>query len=169
MTPPAVAAPEAPTRAQQADDFDVDTGTLGGEQKRPWEQVALALFIAGCGDSPTAPNNAAFSRSDLRLGTGADAVTGRLLTVNYTGWYYNASAPDGKGVQFDSSAGQTPLTFTLGAGQVIQGWEQGVQGMKVGGVRRLVVPPSLAYGQSRFGPIPPNATLVFEIELVEVA
>jgi FKBP-type peptidyl-prolyl cis-trans isomerase len=71
-------------------------------------------------------------------------------------------------VQFDSSVGQTPFTFTLGAGQVIAGWEQGVQGMKVGGVRRLVVPPSLAYGQSRYGPIPPNATLVFEIELLEV-
>lgn len=131
--------------------------------------LALALIVAGCSESPTAPNNADFSQSDLRLGTGTDAVTGRVLTVNYTGWFYNASAPDQKGVQFDSSAGQTPLTFTLGAGQVIRGWDQGVQGMKVGGVRRLVVPPSLAYGQTRFGPIPPNATLVFEIELLEVS
>jgi FKBP-type peptidyl-prolyl cis-trans isomerase FkpA len=131
--------------------------------------IVLAICIAGCSDSPTAPNNADFSQSDLRLGTGTDAVTGRVLTVNYTGWFYNASAPDQKGVQFDSSTGQPPLTFTLGAGQVIQGWEQGVQGMKVGGLRRLVIPPSLAYGQSRFGPIPPNATLVFEIELLEVS
>ena len=131
--------------------------------------LVVAFFVAGCGDSPTSPNNADFSQSDLRVGTGADAVTGRVVTVNYTGWFYNASAPEGKGVQFDSSAGQTPFTFTLGAGQVIQGWEQGVQGMKVGGVRRLVIPPSLAYGQSRYGPIPPNATLVFEIELVEVS
>jgi FKBP-type peptidyl-prolyl cis-trans isomerase FkpA len=130
--------------------------------------LALAMLIAGC-DSPTSPNNADYSQSDLRIGTGADALTGRVLTVNYTGWFYNESATDGKGVQFDSSAGQPPLTFTLGAGQVIQGWEQGVQGMKVGGIRRLVIPPSLAYGQSRFGPIPPNATLVFEIELLEVS
>jgi FKBP-type peptidyl-prolyl cis-trans isomerase FkpA len=92
-----------------------------------------------------------------------------VLTVHYTGWYYNASAPERKGVQFDSSAAQTPLSFTLGAGQVIRGWEQGVLGMKAGGVRRLIIPPSLAYGQSRFGPIPPNATLVFEIELLEVS
>src|SRR5687767_8698812 len=92
--------------------------------------VALALFVAACGDSPTAPNNAVFSQSDLRVGTGTDAVTGRIVTVNYTGWFYNASAGEGKGVQFDSSVGLTPLTFTLGAGQVIQGWEQGLQGMK---------------------------------------
>ncbi|MGB2716182.1 MAG: FKBP-type peptidyl-prolyl cis-trans isomerase [Vicinamibacterales bacterium] len=131
--------------------------------------LVLAIVLAACGDSPTSPNNADYSQSDLRVGTGADALTGRVVTVNYTGWFYNASAPEGKGVQFDSSVGQTPFSFTLGAGQVIRGWEQGVQGMKVGGIRRLVIPPSLAYGQSRYGPIPPNATLVFEIELVEVS
>ena len=131
--------------------------------------AVLALVAAGCGDPPTSPNNAEYAQSDLRVGTGADAVAGRALTVHYTGWYYNASAPEQKGVQFDSSVGQTPLTFTLGSNQVIAGWDQGVQGMKVGGVRRLVIPPSLAYGQARFGPIPPNATLVFEIELLEVA
>lgn len=131
--------------------------------------LVAAILVAACGDAPTSPNNAGYAQSDLRVGTGADAVTGRVVTVNYTGWFYNASAPEGKGVQFDSSVGQTPLTFTLGAGQVIQGWEQGVQGMKVGGLRRLVIPPSLAYGQSRYGPIPPNATLVFEIELLDVS
>jgi FKBP-type peptidyl-prolyl cis-trans isomerase FkpA len=136
---------------------------------RWWVALALAMLVAGCGDSPTSPNNADFSQADLRAGTGADAALGRVLTVHYTGWYYNASAPERKGVQFDSSAAQTPLSFTLGAGQVIRGWEQGVLGMKAGGVRRLIIPPSLAYGQSRFGPIPPNATLVFEIELLEVS
>lgn len=131
--------------------------------------VVLSVIAAGCDDSPTSPsNNAPFSQTDLRLGTGADAVAGRLLTVHYTGWYYNASQPDQKGVQFDSSAGQTPFSFTLGAGQVISGWDRGVAGMKVGGVRRLVVPPSLGYGSARNGPIPPNATLLFEIELLEV-
>lgn len=131
--------------------------------------VVLSVIAAGCDDSPTSPsNNAPFSQTDLRLGTGADAVAGRLLTVHYTGWFYNASQPDQKGVQFDSSAGQTPFLFTLGAGQVISGWDRGVAGMKVGGLRRLVVPPALGYGSGRNGPIPPNATLLFEIELMEV-
>ena len=130
--------------------------------------LAVAFLVAACSDAPTSPNNADYSQSDLRVGAGADAIVGRALTVHYTGWFYNASAPEGKGVQFDSSVGATPFTFTLGAGQVIAGWDQGLQGMKVGGLRRLIIPPSLAYGQVRFGPIPPNATLVFEIELVEV-
>ena len=132
--------------------------------------VLLALTAAaGCGDSPTAPvNNAAYDQSDLFLGTGADAVVGRIVTVNYTGWFYDADATGNKGVQFDSSAGRGPFAFTLGAGQVIQGWEQGITGMKVGGLRRLVIPPSLGYGPTRFGPIPPNATLLFEIELLAV-
>ena len=130
--------------------------------------LAVAVLAAACSDAPTSPNNADYSQADLRVGAGADAVVGRAMTVHYTGWFYNASAPEGKGVQFDSSVGSTPFTFTLGAGQVIAGWDQGVQGMKVGGIRRLIVPPSLAYGQVRFGPIPPNATLVFEIELLEV-
>jgi FKBP-type peptidyl-prolyl cis-trans isomerase FkpA len=131
--------------------------------------LALSVFFAACSDSPTTPaNNAPFSQTDIVAGTGADAVIGRVVRVHYTGWFYNASATGGRGVQFDSSAGQPPLSFTLGAGQVIRGWEQGLQGMKVGGTRRLVIPPSLAYGDTRFGPIPPNATLVFEIQLVEV-
>lgn len=131
--------------------------------------LCVVLAAPGCSDSPTAPSNfAAFSQTDLRVGTGGDAVVGRLLTVHYTGWFYGESRPDNKGPVFDSSAGGDPFTFTLGAGQVIAGWDQGTQGMKVGGLRRLVVPPSLAYGSFRNGPIPPNATLLFEIELLEV-
>lgn len=131
--------------------------------------VLLAAFTAGCTDAPTAPsNNPAFSRTDVRVGTGADAVSGSFITVHYTGWLFNSSRPDQKGAQFDSSAGQAPFSFTLGAGQVIAGWDDGLQGMKVGGLRRLVIPPSLAYGGSRSGPIPPNATLLFEVELIEV-
>jgi len=129
--------------------------------------VALAA-IAGCDDSPTSPNNAPFSQTDLRVGTGADAVTGRVVTVHYTGWLYNSAEADLRGAQFDSSVGGTPFSFVLGAGQVIGGWEQGVPGMKIGGLRRLVIPPSLAYGDARSGPIPPNATLLFEIELLDV-
>lgn len=131
--------------------------------------VLMAAAVSACGDSPTAPlNMARFSQTDLVVGTGAEAVAGKTLTVHYTGWLYNESRTDQKGAQFDSSVGLNPLTFTLGAGQVIQGWEQGFEGMKVGGKRRLVIPPSLAYGGTRRGPIPPNATLIFEIELIAV-
>ena len=131
--------------------------------------VALAAALAGCGDWPTAPSNyAAFSQTDLVVGTGTEAATGNILTVNYTGWIYDESQADHKGAQFGSSAGGSPFLFTLGGAEVIAGWDRGVPGMKVGGVRRLVIPPSLGYGNFRRGPIPPNATLIFEIELLEV-
>ena len=79
-----------------------------------------------------------------------------------------ATKPDLKGLQIDTSVGGTPFTFTLGIGQVIAGWDQGLPGMKVGGTRRLVIPSSLAYGSVRSGPVPPFATLVFEIDLLNV-
>jgi FKBP-type peptidyl-prolyl cis-trans isomerase FkpA len=129
----------------------------------------LTTCLAGCGSSSTSPSNVVpFSQLDVRLGTGTDAVAGKSLTVNYTGWLYDASKTDAKGIQFETSVGATPFTFTLGANQVIQGWERGIPGMKIGGVRRLVIPSSLAYGASRNGPIPPYASLVFEIELLDV-
>jgi FKBP-type peptidyl-prolyl cis-trans isomerase FkpA len=130
----------------------------------------LALSaLAGCTTSPTAPSNyAPFTKTDLVVGTGVAAIPGSVVTVNYTGWLYNGSKPEQKGAVFDSTLGGTPFTFTLGEGSVIQGWEQGVPGMNVGGTRRLLIPPSLAYGSSRVGAIPPNATLVFEIELLDV-
>ncbi|HEX2457727.1 MAG TPA: FKBP-type peptidyl-prolyl cis-trans isomerase [Vicinamibacterales bacterium] len=134
--------------------------------------VSVVLFLvaavsAGCGGSPTTPT-APFSQSDVRVGTGASAASGNTLSVNYTGWIYDASQPEQKGAKFESSIGSTPLSFVLGAGQVIPGWDQGIPGMRVGGLRRLVIPPSLAYGGTRNGPIPPNATLVFEVELLSV-
>lgn len=131
--------------------------------------VTIPAFIAACGDSPTSPSSApAFSQTDLRAGTGDEAAEGKVVTVNYTGWLYDPSRPDDKGAQFDTSAGRDAFSFTLGIGQVIAGWDQGLPGMKVGGLRRLVIPPSLAYGSVRNGPIPPNAALVFEIELLAV-
>ena len=131
--------------------------------------MALSAASVGCTSSSTSPSNSpAFSQTDVRAGTGTAAANGKALTVNYTGWLYDASKSDLKGLQFDSSVGKTPFTFTLGAGQVIAGWDQGLVGMQVGGLRRLVIPPSLAYGATRFGSIPPNATLVFEIELLAV-
>lgn len=130
--------------------------------------VALAANAAACGSSPTGPSTAPYKQTDVRVGAGTEATTGLNVTVNYTGWLYDASKFEGKGLQFDTSVGGTPFTFTLGLGQVIRGWDQGIPGMKVGGLRRLIIPPSLAYGSVRFGPIPPDATLVFDIEVVDV-
>jgi len=128
------------------------------------------LAACGGGSSPTAPTpNVPYSQTDLKVGDGAEAVAGKLVTVNYTGWLYDASQSNQKGTQFDTSVGKAPYSFVLGAGKVIQGWDQGVVGMKVGGSRRLVIPPSLAYGAAGNGPIPGNATLVFDIDLLAVA
>ena len=124
---------------------------------------------AGCGSTSTGPSSTApFSQVDLRLGTGAEAATGNLLTVNYTGWLYDPTRADLKGLQFDTSLGKAPFTFTLGGQQVILGWDQGLVGMKVGGIRKLVIPSSLAYGGTRNNSIPPYATLVFEVELLDI-
>jgi FKBP-type peptidyl-prolyl cis-trans isomerase FkpA len=131
--------------------------------------ISILLFMTACTDSTTTPSSyAPFSQVDLVAGTGAEATAGKTVTMNYTGWLYDPAQPIQRGAQFDSSIGTTPFSFRLGANQVIRGWEQGVPGMKVGGVRRLVIPPSLAYGGTRQGKIPPNATLIFEISLLDV-
>jgi len=130
--------------------------------------ILLVVAVAGCSNTPVSPSSAPFSQTDLRVGSGTAAVTGSTVTVQYTGWFYDASKADKRGVQFDTSIGRTALTFTLGAGSVVQGWEQGLVGMSVGGLRRLVIPPSMAYGSSRYATIPPNTTLVFDIELLDV-
>ncbi len=127
----------------------------------------VALGVSGCsGDStPTAPSaNVPFSTVDLRVGTGAEATTGSRVTVNYSGWLYNSGGTDFKGTRFD--AGTFP--FTVGQG-VIPGFSQGTVGMRVGGLRRVTIPPSLAYGAAGSPPaIPGNSTLIFEIELVSI-
>jgi FKBP-type peptidyl-prolyl cis-trans isomerase FkpA len=155
-----------------------------------------ALAIVGCGKKPDsedvpapasvaetspAPANATpatpstgnetmpLTKKDLLVGTGAEIKSGQSALVHYTGWLYDAAAPDNKGKQFDSSVGGEPFDFPLGGGAVIAGWDQGVVGMKVGGKRRLVIPPDMAYGNSGAGGvIPPGATLVFDVELVEI-
>jgi len=108
---------------------------------------------------------------DTVLGTGATAQAGQSVTVHYSGWLYDAAAPAGRGLKFDSSVDRgEAFEFDLGAGMVIPGWDEGVQGMKVGGKRVLVIPANLAYGEyGAGGVIPPNATLVFEVELLPTA
>ncbi|MDO8310917.1 MAG: FKBP-type peptidyl-prolyl cis-trans isomerase [Sideroxyarcus sp.] len=109
-------------------------------------------------------------KTDTKLGEGAEAQAGQTVIVHYTGWLYDATAPDNKGKKFDSSRDRNdPFDFPLGAGHVIKGWDQGVAGMKVGGQRTLVIPANLGYGtRGAGGVIPPNATLVFDVELLGV-
>jgi FKBP-type peptidyl-prolyl cis-trans isomerase FkpA len=131
-----------------------------------WLSTLLILTLAGCGgggDTGTTPSGGGtLAIDDLVVGTGATAVVGNTVSVNYVGTLTNGS-------KFDSSydRGQ-PYTFRVGAGQVIAGWDQGVPGMKVGGKRRLTIPPSLGYGGQANGPIPANSTLIFEIELLAI-
>jgi FKBP-type peptidyl-prolyl cis-trans isomerase len=108
--------------------------------------------------------------TETKVGTGAPATAGKQVTVHYTGWLYDAKTADHHGTKFDSSRDRgEPFAFRLGAGMVIRGWDQGVADMKVGGTRTLVIPPDLGYGaRGAGGVIPPNATLVFDVELLDV-
>ena len=107
---------------------------------------------------------------DITPGSGAEAQAGQRVRVHYTGWLHDPAAGNQRGKKFDSSKDRgDPFSFNLGAGQVIRGWDEGVQGMKVGGTRVLTIPADLGYGARRAGgAIPPNATLVFEVELLGV-
>jgi FKBP-type peptidyl-prolyl cis-trans isomerase FkpA len=109
-------------------------------------------------------------KKDTVVGTGAEALAGKNVVVHYTGWLYDENAPDFKGKKFDSSVDRgDPFRFPLGGGRVIRGWDEGVAGMKAGGKRTLTIPPALGYGaRGAGGVIPPNATLVFDVELLEV-
>ncbi len=109
-------------------------------------------------------------KTDTKLGEGAEAQAGQTVIVHYTGWLYDESAPDNKGVKFDSSLDRNePFDFPLGGGRVIKGWDDGVAGMKEGGSRTLIIPPEMGYGsRGAGGAIPPNATLVFDVKLLKV-
>lgn len=135
--------------------------------------LGLGLSLSACNRpsevADPAKSIAAMQSTDLIVGTGVAAESGKQVTVHYTGWLYDAKAPGQRGQQFDSSVTRgTPFSFQLGDGQVIKGWDQGVLGMKVGGHRNLIIPSDLAYGRRGRGPIPPAATLVFDIQLIAV-
>ena len=108
--------------------------------------------------------------TDIKAGTGPAIAKGQTAVVQYTGWLYDDKAPEKKGKKFDSSRDRNePFEFELGAGMVIRGWDEGVEGMQVGGQRRLVIPPEKGYGaHGAGGVIPPNATLVFDVELMGI-
>jgi FKBP-type peptidyl-prolyl cis-trans isomerase FkpA len=147
--------------------------------------VVAAMAFAQTGQTPASPPAGTASPSlsskigaqvtelkkiDTKQGDGAEAVAGKTVIVHYTGWLYDPSASDGHGTKFDSSLDRkSPFGFPLGAGRVIRGWDEGVAGMKVGGKRTLVIPPQMGYGErGAGGVIPPNATLIFDVELLEV-
>lgn len=149
---------------------------------RPTALAAIGCVLLGaCGrDTPppaptsqtaTSPAVTELVKTDVVVGTGTPIAEGQTAVVHYTGWLYDPGAPEQKGTQFDSSRDRgTPFRFRIGSGQVIQGWDQGVAGMQVGGQRRLVVPASLGYGErgAGGGTIPPNATLMFDVELLAI-
>ncbi len=145
--------------------------------------VPVLLLAVACGGddgggptAPTAPTSpptcpsvgldVPFSTEDLRVGTGQEAMNGDILSVDYTGWLYCPNAHENKGMPFDSGSN---LQFTLGVGEVIQGWDRGLLGMRVGGLRRIVIPPERGYGTSGAPPaVPGDATLLYEVELVSI-
>jgi len=142
--------------------------------------LALACTLAGC-DRPKTPAAApdssapapaapalAFQKIDNVVGTGAEATDGAIITVHYTGWLYAPDAPGQRGARFDSSVGREPFVYNLGADLVIKGWNNGLKGMKVGGKRTLIIPASMGYGEKGSGTIPPNADLIFDVELMDV-
>lgn len=134
--------------------------------------IAAIAVAAGCAaeENMGQSNITELIKTDETTGSGHEAAAGRNVTVHYTGWLYDEGRPDHKGKKFDSSRDRgDPFTFKLGAGRVIRGWDEGVAGMKVGGRRTLTIPPDYGYGaQGAPGAIPPNATLIFDVELLDV-
>jgi len=142
----------------------------------PLALAASVAILSGCSEpsaTATAPVTGGVTelvKTDVVVGEGIEAVTGKQVFVHYTGWLYSEASADKKGTKFDSSRDRgRPFDFPLGGGRVIKGWDQGVVGMKVGGQRTLIIPPELGYGSRGAGrAIPPNASLIFDVELLGV-
>lgn len=140
----------------------------------------VSMLLAACSGKEEAVKAAApvaavappteLQKIDVVKGTGEGISQGQIAVVHYTGWLYDPTAAEQKGTKFDSSRDRgAPFEFLIGAGQVIRGWDEGVQGMQAGGQRRLVIPGDMAYGEpGRGGVIPPNATLIFDVELLAI-
>jgi FKBP-type peptidyl-prolyl cis-trans isomerase FkpA len=148
--------------------------TLGAAICSVFCTTNLFAQTPGTGAAPTSSKMDAkvmqLQKIDVKQGTGAEATSGKAVIVHYTGWLYDPAAAGQKGAKFDSSRDrQVPFGFILGAGKVIRGWDEGVAGMKVGGQRTLIIPAEMAYGnRGAGGVIPPDATLIFDVELIEV-
>ena len=137
--------------------------------KHPLFYLALLCAVAAPLSSGSAFAADALIKKDTLVGSGKEALSGKTVEVNYTGWLHSPTAKDLRGTKFDSSVGRGPFEFALGAGRVIKGWDEGVAGMKVGGKRTLIIPSEMAYGKrGAGGVIPPDATLVFDVELLDV-
>lgn len=148
--------------------------------------LSISTLITACGDTNSIakdkknmpstvttdikPATVSFTKTDVKVGDGAEATSGQSVSVHYTGWLYEPNSPETHGKKFDSSRDRgKAFVFPLGAGRVIKGWDQGVVGMKVGGQRTLTIPSDMAYGsRGAGGLIPPNATLIFDVELVGI-
>jgi len=158
--PVAAAAPQPDAAPEQQASSQSATDSTASAQTGTAEPGAPA--------SPSAPQK--LDMIDIKKGSGPAIQAGQTAVVHYTGWLYAEDAPEKKGAKFDSSRDRNqPFPFPLGGGRVIPGWDQGVAGMQVGGQRRLVIPPELAYGENGAGGvIPPNATLVFDVELLAI-
>ncbi len=134
-------------------------------QPQPQPEAAAPVVVGSATPGPAAEQ---LIVTDVKVGTGREAVAGQTVRVNYTGWLYRPLAKNQRGRKFDSSIGREPLEFALGKGRVIKGWDQGVAGMKIGGKRTLIIPAELAYGSRAMGDIPPNSALIFDVELLDV-
>lgn len=141
--------------------------------------LSLSFFVTACSEKTTKTEEAkatvihstnSLHKTDVKIGTGATAMSGQSVSVHYTGWLYDPTSADKRGEEFDSSRNRgKPFSFPLGGGRVIKGWDKGVAGMKVGGQRTLIIPPEMAYGSRGAGSkIPANATLIFDVELLGV-
>ncbi|HEX8613314.1 MAG TPA: FKBP-type peptidyl-prolyl cis-trans isomerase [Telluria sp.] len=143
------------------------------------------LALTACGSSDNSPvqvaplpvppppvasatDPAALGTKDTVVGTGAEAALGKGINVHYTGWLYDSAKPDNKGTQFESTVGKQPVAFMLNKGTLIEGWTDGIPGMKAGGKRTLTIPSSKGYGATGKGPVPANTGMVFDIELISV-